>query len=66
MGLAVIPFTSLVTRSCKLYPSFISHLCVSVPAPSHAVTHLLGADALSELPRHGFVRLGAAASENSP
>lgn len=39
---------------CKLYPSFISHLCGSVPEPSHAVTQLLGADALCQ----SFIAMG--------
>lgn len=51
---------------CKLYPSFMCHLCGSVPEPSHAVAQLLGADALSQLFSHGFAGPGTAASENSP
>lgn len=69
VGLAVIPFTSPVTRSHSA--SYILLLCAtcvggSVPEPSHAVTQLLGADALSELFSHGFVGPETAASENSP
>lgn len=51
---------------CKLYPSFMCHLCGSVPEPSHAVAQLLGADALSQLFSPGFAGPGTAASENSP